>query len=190
MNKYLLFFLPQFLQISTGCSTYGVKKEMLVKNNLTFKELIKIKMQDLISYAKEKNPQFPFAAMIIETDSGKEICRGINNSSSNPTLHGEIAVINNCVESYGNHNLNWPSLTLITTAEPCPMCQGAIIWSGIGKIVYGTSIKTLIKKGWRQINITSKEICERSNFNKPEVIGDVLNEQTDLLFIDRNKNNP
>ena len=32
-------------------------------------------------------------------------------------------------------------LVLYTTAEPCPMCQGAISWSGIGTVVSGTSIK-------------------------------------------------
>lgn len=30
-----------------------------------------------------------------------------------------------------------------TTAEPCPMCQAAILWSGIGTVVLGSSIRSL-----------------------------------------------
>jgi tRNA(adenine34) deaminase len=180
-----------FLLIATGCSNMKSQVNTMAQTpqkqvSSSFRTIVESKMKELIADAKEKNPQFPFAAMIIETETGKEICRGVNNSSSNPTLHGEIATINNCVNSYGRENLNWPSLTLITTAEPCPMCQGAIIWAGFGRVVYGTSIARLIEKGWRQIDINSHEMCKRSTFNKPEIIGGILSEETDSLFIDRN----
>lgn len=137
-------------------------------------------MKALIADAKKYNPEYPFAAMIIDS-SGKEICRGVNHTSDNPTYHGEIDAINQCVKKHGN-SLDWSTLTLITTAEPCPMCQGAIIWSNIHRVVYGTSIDTLIKKGWRQIAIDSKALTEKSNFNHPEIIGNVLSSETDKLF--------
>lgn len=137
-------------------------------------------MKELVLHAKQHNPDFPFAAMIVDS-TGKELCRGINNSSDNPTFHGEIDAINTCVKKYGN-TLDWSKLTLITTAEPCPMCQGAIIWTNFERVVYGTSIDTLIKKGWHQIAIDSKTLTQKSNFNQPEIIGNILSEETDKLF--------
>ncbi len=143
-------------------------------------------MRTLVSHAQKHNPKFPFAAMIVDSTTGKELCRGINHSKDNPIYHGEIDAINQCVKQYGN-TLDWSKLTLITTAEPCPMCQGAIIWTNFQRVVYGTSIVTLIKKGWHQININSKALTMSSNFNKPEIIGDVLSGETDKLF--QNYNN-
>lgn len=91
---------------------------------------------------------------------GELICIGANNNSltGNPTLHGEIAAINNCskvlTDPTGKYNLTasqataaLQSLTLYTNAESCPMCASAIRWSGFKEYVYGTSIEYLINKG-------------------------------------------
>jgi tRNA(adenine34) deaminase len=40
-----------------------------------------------------------------------------------------------------------PGLVLYTTAESCPMCQAAILWSGIGTVVFGSSIRFLQQQG-------------------------------------------
>lgn len=146
------------------------------------KQFYEDKMSELIKYAKVNNPKAPFAAMIVHNQTGKEICRGINKTSINPMFHGEIDAINNCVNQIGNKNINWKDYNLITTAEPCPMCQGAIIWSGITKVVYGTSINSLVDLGWNQIKINSQELTNKSNFNKVEITGGILKEETDLLF--------
>lgn len=143
------------------------------------------KMRELIVEAKEHNERYPFAAMIVDEDNN-EVCRGVNAASTSPILHGEIAAINNCVAKFGRKGIDWSKLTLITTAEPCAMCQGAIIWAGIKRVVYGTSIKTLIAKGWHQIDISAEEVSKRTNFVHPEVIPGVLSNETDPLFLDMN----
>ena len=33
--------------------------------------------------------------------------------------------------------------TLYVNAEPCPMCAGAIFWSGVGRVVFGLSSSRL-----------------------------------------------
>jgi tRNA(adenine34) deaminase len=198
MQKYYYIYLAATLFITEIAWTASIHINPAITNKFVApvssdwsdpatRRFLEEKMEELIAFAQEKNPQFPFAAMIVDNQSGKEICRGINNSSSNPTAHGEIAAINNCVNIHGNNNLDWSKLTLITTAEPCPMCQGAIIWAGISRVVYGTSIQHLIDKGWRQIDIKSEEICRLSNFNKPQIIGGILSKKTDPLFVNRKK---
>ena len=92
---------------------------------------------------------------------GELVCIGANNNSEtgNPTLHGEIAAINNCTsvltDPHGTYKLSpsdaldaWRDLTLYTNAESCPMCASAVRWAGFKEYVYGTSITTLIYEGW------------------------------------------
>jgi len=138
-------------------------------------------MKKLTALAKTENSKAPFAAMIINNTTGKVLCQGVNNSSKNPTLHGEIAAINSCSNKYGR-NMDWKNTTLITTAEPCPMCMSAIIWADMPKVVYGTSIKTLSEHGWNQIDISAEEVADKQNFNKIKITGGVLSNSTDKLF--------
>lgn len=77
---------------------------------------------------------------------------------------------------------NRSSLILYTTAEPCPMCQGAILWSGMETVVFGTSIRSLQKLGYRQIDILAEEVVRRSPAWKCTILGGVLEEACDALF--------
>ena len=104
-------------------------------------------------------PEFPFGAVIADRESGKIIAEGRNKSSVNPTWHGEIDTINRLAEL--RPKFDGSRLSLYSTAEPCPMCQSAILWSGIGMVVYGTSIRFLQNHGWRQIDILAEEVLQR-----------------------------
>lgn len=75
-------------------------------------------------------------------------------------------------------------LTLYTNAESCPMCASAIRWAGFKEYVYGTSIDTLVEKGWRQIRIGSRDVFSRSSSlpHQTRLIGAVLENETDVFF--------
>lgn len=118
--------------------------------------------------------------MIIDNQSGKILCTGINSSNENPTYHGEMVAINHCATEHPH--LDWSKTTLITDAEPCSMCASAIVWANISKIVYGTSIDFLLQHHWDQINISTQYVIDHSPWYKGTVIKNVLHDQTDLLF--------
>ena len=122
----------------------------------------------------------PFGAVIVDRRSGQIVAEGWNKSSANPTWHGEIDAINRLAELQPEFDGN--QLVLYTTAEPCPMCQGAILWSGIGTVVYGTSIRFLQSRGWRQIDILAEEVVRRSPSWRCTVIGGVLEKECNALF--------
>ncbi len=125
-------------------------------------------------------PDFPFGALIVERGSGKILSEGWNKSSINPTFHGEIDAINQLV--FSNPGIDVKKLVLYTTAEPCPMCQAAILWTGIETVVFGTSIRSLQKLGWRQIDILAGEVVRRSPAWKCTITGGVLEQECDALF--------
>jgi tRNA(Arg) A34 adenosine deaminase TadA len=76
-------------------------------------------------------------------------------------------------------------LSIYTNAESCPMCASAIRWAGFREYIYGTSIDTLIEKGWGQIHISSMEVFQQS-FDLPHLtrlLAEVLTNETDPYFL-------
>ena len=125
-------------------------------------------------------PDLPFGAVIVDRESGEIIAEGWNKSSVNPTWHGEIDAINRLAEL--RPEFKGSRLSLYSTAEPCPMCQSAILWSGIETVVYGTSIRSLQRLGWRQIDILAEEVIRRSPAWHCTLLGGVLEQDCDALF--------
>jgi len=83
----------------------------------------------------------PFAAFgtvvvnhtdISSSPLGELICMSVNQNeqTGNPTLHGEVAAINNCTAVLAAKGLSpkevreaWSELSLYTNGEPCPMVR-------------------------------------------------------------------
>jgi len=95
--------------------------------------------------------------------------------------HGEIDAINRCAAEHPG--IDWKRLTLYTTAEPCPMCQSAIVWAGMPLVVFGTSIPYLKKMGWGQIDIRAEQVSKAGTFHPNAVVGGVLELECNALFV-------
>ena len=126
------------------------------------------------------NPAAPFVAIVVDMRTNEILVEGINRRRENPTWHGEIDAINRCAAL--GQDVNWAALRLYTTAEPCCMCQGAVLWAGIPEVVFGTSIRTLKRLGWKQIDIGVEEVARRTPFAPCHLIGGVLEAECDKLF--------
>ena len=127
-----------------------------------------------------KVPAVPFGAVIVDRETGIILAEGWNKTSVNPTWHGEIDAINTLASS--DVCFKGKSLVLYTTAEPCPMCQVAILWTGIETVVFGTSIRSLQRMGWRQIDILAEEVVRRSPAWNCTLIAGVMEQECDALF--------
>jgi tRNA(adenine34) deaminase len=127
-------------------------------------------------------PNQPFSALIVDNETGKILAQGLG-TRINPTFHGEVVAINNLIKDYPHIDRN--KVTLYTTAEPCPMCQSAIIWASISRTVFGTSIQYLKKQGWNQIDINAATIINKAPFYKGSLTGGILADKTDKLFFNR-----
>lgn len=126
------------------------------------------------------NPDAPFGCVIVDGGSGEIINEGLNDADRSPILHGETDAVIRLFEE--DPEVDVSRLVLYTTAEPCPMCSGAILWSGIPSIVYGTSIETLKELGRPHIDLTCKEVAERASFGGFALTGGVLERDCDALF--------
>jgi len=127
-----------------------------------------------------RDPAAPFGALLVGRETGQVLAEGLNRWRENPTWHGEIDVINRCAAE--DPAVTWSDLCMYTTAEPCCMCQAAILWAGIPQVVFGTSIRTLTMLGWNQIDIPAEEVTRRTPFAACELVGGVLERDCDALF--------
>jgi tRNA(Arg) A34 adenosine deaminase TadA len=114
--------------------------------------------------------------------SGEIVCRGVGQQRENPIFHGEIVAINACARV--TPKVAWADLALYTTAEPCPMCMSAIVWTRIPELVFGTSIEELIKLGINQIRLDSATVAAAAPFYSGMIVGGVLGERADEVYRD------
>jgi tRNA(adenine34) deaminase len=126
------------------------------------------------------NPLLPFGALLVRADTGEVMAEGCNRTADAPIWHGELDAIHRCALAHPGSD--WPLLTLYSTAEPCPMCQAAILWAGISRVAFGTSIRTLQRLGWQQIDIPAEEVARRTPFRQCVLVGGVLEAECDALF--------
>ena len=127
------------------------------------------------------NPDAPFGCVIVDGETGRILAEGLNDAEKSPILHGETDAILRLGES--RPDVDWTRLVLYTTAEPCPMCSGAILWCGIPYVVFGTSIETLKRLSLPQIDLPAEQVTSRSTyFGGFEITGGVIEGECDALF--------
>ncbi len=80
--------------------------------------------------------EVPIGAVVV--GGGRIIGRGHNlvETLCDATAHAEMQAITAATSTLGGKYLN--DCTLYVTVEPCVMCAGAIAWSQLGGVVFGT----------------------------------------------------
>lgn len=126
------------------------------------------------------NPEAPFGCVIADRETGEVVAEGLNDAERGPVLHGETDAVMRLFES--NPDVDAARLVLYTTAEPCPMCSGAILWAGIPEVMYGTSIQTIKELDLPHIDLPCGEVAARASFEGFAVTSGVLEEECDALF--------
>lgn len=88
----------------------------------------------------------PFLAAIYDSN-GNLIARAANNvvNKSCSHNHAEMNAIKLAEKKLGTYDLSKYNLSIYVTSEPCMMCLGAIMWSGIRAVYYGVSSKRVTK---------------------------------------------
>jgi tRNA(Arg) A34 adenosine deaminase TadA len=92
----------------------------------------------------ERGTGGPFGAVILEEHSGKLVSVGMNQvvPENNSILHAEMIAFMMAHREVGSYTLGAPGLpvhTLISSCDPCAMCLGATLWSGVRRVVCGAS---------------------------------------------------
>lgn len=122
----------------------------------------------------------PFGCVIVK--DGEVIGRGHNRVLSNhdATCHGEMEAIRDASKKIGSHDLS--GAALYTTAAPCPMCKGAILWANIDKVYYGCSVEDTDSIGFRD-----EVFYDRWNEGSDDNYGEELERESCLELFEKYK---
>jgi tRNA(Arg) A34 adenosine deaminase TadA len=83
----------------------------------------------------------PFGAAVFEASTGRLVSAGVNVvvARRNSVLHAEVVAVMLAEARLGSHSLAGAPHELVASCEPCAMCLGAALWSGVGRLVCGAT---------------------------------------------------
>lgn len=110
---------------------------------------------DLANLARQHG-NHPFGALLVYKN--KVILTAENKvlTSHDVTAHAEMVLLRKASKTIPKHILE--KSILYSSTEPCPMCAGAIYWSGVSEVVFGCSVERLAKITQGGLVLPSKDI--------------------------------
>ena len=117
----------------------------------------------------------PFGAVLVK--DGEIVYRNENQiyTRHDPTFHAEMGLLRRFCGETGITDLS--AYTLYSSCEPCFMCCGAMVWTRLGRLVYGASDMELCGLLGVQGAECCKLVFEHSG-NPIQVTGGVLREES------------
>jgi tRNA(Arg) A34 adenosine deaminase TadA len=96
-----------------------------------------------LSISAVEHGNHPFGACLVSKDG--QVLLTAENTTCIPhtdvTRHAELNLISMATQKFNRDMLE--QCTLYTSCEPCLMCTGAFLWSGIRQLVYALTNETL-----------------------------------------------
>lgn len=82
----------------------------------------------------------PFAAAVYRIDTGERLSAAVNTTivSHCAAAHAELQALSLAQQHVGSHTLDAAPCVLVSSSAPCTMCLGAIVWSGVRRLVFST----------------------------------------------------
>jgi|LWDU01.1.fsa_nt_gi tRNA(adenine34) deaminase len=144
-------------------------------NSLNDKELMQIAINEAIKGLKFGDQ--PFGAVLAKDGEIISTGRNLVNSTFDITAHAETVAIR--VASSSSKVLNLPNTTLYASWEPCPMCLGAIMSSGISRLVLGGRTKNH-EGNYGEYSI--EKLISLSNYEKQlSITTGILEKESELI---------
>lgn len=173
-----MFVLPQWLKdLETQFNSKDLDSEPSHLMSMTL---------DVLDEAIKQGGTGPFSAGIWDK-KGKCISLGVNLvvSSGQSMAHAEMVAISLAQEKLGTWDLaSYPGgLTLVCSCEPCAMCYGGSLWSGVSQLLYSATKEDAEAIGFKE-GLKPENWIEACRDQGVRVAKPLLSKRgRDLLFI-------
>lgn len=137
-------------------------------------------LRQAIALARQARQQGedPFAALLVRDGVVvHQSCEG-TVSTGDPTAHAELRLISEYCRAQGIFSLE--GYTLYASAEPCPMCAGAVHWARISRVVYSVSQEMLQRLSGGRPKPSCAAVL--SGYGRAEIVGPFLADEGLAVF--------
>ena len=99
-----------------------------------------------LATANAEAGEFPFGALVVR--DGDVLATGVNTCrrDADPTAHAEVEAIRAACRVLGTLTLD--GAIVVSSCEPCPMCQAVAALAGVGRIVFAASAEVAAAAGF------------------------------------------
>lgn len=98
----------------------------------------------------------PFGAVIVCQNNVIAVAHNRVLRDKDATCHAEINAIRTASKKL--KRFDFSGCVIYSTTEPCPMCFSAIHWARISKIIYGTAIADVQRRGFNELSISCHQM--------------------------------
>ena len=114
----------------------------------------------------------PFGSVLVDAD-GEVLLEAQNTTVTDEdcTAHAETNLVREACRRFPAERLQ--GSTLYTSGEPCPMCAGAIYWSGVRRVVYALGSEqafAAMDRDEHRLALSCRELLSRGG-HQVEVVG-------------------
>ena len=127
-----------------------------------------------LSKAAAQHGNEPFGAILVKDGAIVYSNENQVHSASDPTFHAEAGLLRRFCAETGITDLR--EYTLYSSCEPCFMCSGAMVWTRLGRLVYGASNRDLCSIFGEEGSDGSHLVFSHSD-HQPEVTAGVLRQE-------------
>ncbi len=127
-----------------------------------------------LSKAAAQHGNEPFGAVLVKDGAIVYSNENQVHSASDPTFHAEAGLLRRFCAETGITDLR--EYTLYSSCEPCFMCSGAMVWTRLGRLVYGASNRDLCALFGEEGSDCSHLVFSHSD-HQPEVTAGVLRQE-------------
>lgn len=135
----------------------------------------------------------PFAAAVFERATHGLLAAGVNSVErlNNSVLHAEVMALmfaQSRTGSYTLHTVATAGHELISSCEPCAMCLGAVLWSGVRRLVCGARREDATEIGFEEGPVSPQSYRYLQAHGIEVVRGVLAEEARDTLELYRRRN--
>lgn len=127
-----------------------------------------------LSKAAVQHGNEPFGAVLVKDGAIVYSNENQVHSASDPTFHAEAGLLRRFCAETGITDLR--EYTLYSSCEPCFMCSGAMVWTRLGRLVYGASNRDLCAIFGEEGSDCSHLVFSHSD-HQPQVTAGVLRQE-------------
>jgi tRNA(Arg) A34 adenosine deaminase TadA len=122
--------------------------------------------------------EYPYGAIIVK--DGKIIGRSDADTAvaKSEFSHAELVAIEDAMSHLGGHLCaeGGKGATIYSSCEPCAMCMGAILYTGIEKLVYGATLEDS-KQAVNEILAKAKDVAAACPNRNIEIVPELEREK-------------